>query len=59
MPTGTAGVIVMLLSFALTFIVARTVAKWFWRRRAQQSEEKARAAESRQVRRARERKGRA
>ena len=59
MPTGPVGWIVMLLSLVLTFIVARTLSKWFRRRRADEAQAKARAGESRQVRRARERRGRA
>ena len=53
-----AGAAVMLLTFAVTFVVARTVAKWFWRGRARKSRDAQRAAESRQVRRARERRER-
>ena len=59
MPEGPVGWIAMLFSFAVTFIVARTIAKWFRRKRAQEAQAKAREGESRQVRRARERKGRA
>jgi len=56
MPVGAGGVLVMLMSFVLTFIVARVIAKWFWRNRARKTEERERASESRQVRRARERR---
>ncbi|MBI5277288.1 MAG: hypothetical protein HY854_12585 [Burkholderiales bacterium] len=56
MDVGPVGLVVMLFSFVLTFIVARTVAKWFWSRRDRKVQEKARAAETRQVRRARERR---
>ena len=59
MPEGPVGWAAMLLSFVVTFIVARTIAKWFRRKRASEAQARAREAESRQVRRARERKGRA
>lgn len=58
MPTGPTGWIVMLLSFALTFIVARTLGNKLRSDRKRKAEEKARAAETRQMRRARERRAR-
>ncbi len=57
MPTSLPGIILALATFGVTFIVARTLAKWYRKRHAKRDESVARAAESRQVRRARKRKG--
>lgn len=43
-------------SFALTFLVARTLGRWWRNRSGRKDEEARRAGESRQVRRSRERK---
>jgi hypothetical protein len=51
-----ASVLFALLTFALTFIVARTLSRGWRERRKQKDEERRRAGESRQVRRARERR---
>ena len=59
MPGGIAGTIAMLISFVLTFSVARAISKWFRRRKVQRDLQKSREGESRQVRRARERRNRA
>jgi hypothetical protein len=53
-----AGIAILLVFFAAAFIVARVVAKWFWKRGARRAEESGRVHESRQVRRARERRER-
>lgn len=56
MPSGFGGLLVLLLSSALTFIVARTIANWVRRNRQRKALEEARKGESRQVRRRRERR---
>ena len=54
------GIFFALATFAVTFLVARTLSKRFRNRRSQEKSQReealARAGESRQVRRARERK---
>jgi flagellar biosynthesis/type III secretory pathway M-ring protein FliF/YscJ len=47
--------LIALLSFAVTFIAARSLASWFKRRRARQAEQQAEQTQSRQVRRAKAR----
>jgi flagellar biosynthesis/type III secretory pathway M-ring protein FliF/YscJ len=56
MPSDVSGLLLLLFSFVVTFTIARMAAKWFRRERRRKDEAAARAAESRQVRRARERK---
>lgn len=58
MPTGPEALLVLVMSGAVTFIAARTLSSWWRRRNAQKRVEEALAAESRQVRRARERRER-
>lgn len=50
------GTLLALASFVLTFLVARTLGKRYRSRKAQRELERLRAGESRQVRRARERR---
>ena len=47
-----------LVSFIATFLIARALSKSFRARRARRAEEEARRGQSRQVRRAQQRKGR-
>jgi hypothetical protein len=54
--TQAGGLLFVLLGFALTFIVARTFSRIWRDRRRSLAERAARAGETRQVRRARERK---
>lgn len=56
LPQSLLGTLFALASFVATFLVARHLSKRFRKRREQREETKARAGESRQVRRARERK---
>ena len=51
-------ILVMTLSFGATFVAARLLSRRFRQRRRERDEAARRAGESRQVRRARERKGR-
>jgi len=56
MPSDTAGLLLLVLTSAVTFIAARILSR-NWRRKRREKEESARrAGESRQVRRARERR---
>ena len=55
MPFSLPGFIIAVLSFVATYLVARTLAKWWRARGAMRKDEAVRAGESRQVRRARER----
>ena len=55
MPFSFSGLVIAILSFAATYLVARTPAKLWRARGAKRKGEAVRAAESRQVRRARER----
>lgn len=50
------GTLLVLASFVLTFLVARTLGKRYRARKAQRELERLRAGESRQVRRARKRR---
>lgn len=57
MPTDFAGILLLVLTSAITFTVARLLSRrWRQRRREREAAER-RAGETRQVRRARERKG--
>jgi ABC-type sulfate transport system permease subunit len=58
MPQSLPGILFALTTFVITFIVARTLAKWFRKRKAQREEQAAHVGASRQVRRAKERKKR-
>jgi len=53
-----AGMVLLGVSFAFTFVAARMLSKRFRQRRREREEAARRAGESRQVRRARERRGR-
>lgn len=58
MPTDFASILLLVVTSAVTFTIARLLSR-NWRRRRREKEEQARRAnESRQVRRARERQGR-
>ena len=58
MPSDFASILLLVVTSAVTFTIARLLSR-NWRRRRREKEEQARrAAESRQVRRARERHGR-
>lgn len=58
MPTDFASILLLVVTSAVTFTIARLLSR-NWRRRRREKEEQARRAnESRQVRRARERRGR-
>jgi hypothetical protein len=57
MPSDVGSLLVLLLSFAVTFTVARLLGKRYRAKRRQKEEARSRANETRQVRRARERKG--
>lgn len=59
MPTDIAGTLLLVFTCALTFIVSRTLSRKWRAKRRQREEAQRRAGESRQVRRARERAGRA
>ena len=56
MPSEFAGTLVLVFTCALTFIVARTLSRKWREKRRQKEEAQRRAGESRQVRRARERR---
>jgi flagellar biosynthesis/type III secretory pathway M-ring protein FliF/YscJ len=56
MPTDFAGTLVLVFSCALTFVAARLLSRKWRARRRQKEEAQRRANESRQVRRARERR---
>ena len=56
MPYSLPGILFALTTFVVTFIVARTLSKWLKKRKAGEQQAKALAAETRQMRRARERK---
>lgn len=56
MPTDPGSLLFILLGFALTFLVARVLGAGWRKRRREREDAQARAGESRQVRRARERK---
>lgn len=58
MPTGLPGLLVALMSFLVTFVVARALSRRWRADRERKALDKARRGESRQVRRQRERKGR-
>lgn len=58
MPTGLPGLLVALMSFVVTFMVARALSRRWRADRERKALDKARQGESRQVRRQRERKGR-
>ena len=58
MPTDFASILLLVVTSAITFTVARILSR-NWRKKRREKEEQARrAGESRQVRRARERRGR-
>jgi uncharacterized membrane protein YdjX (TVP38/TMEM64 family) len=58
MPSDFASILLLVVTSAVTFTIARLLSR-NWRRRRREKEEQARRAnESRQVRRARERRGR-
>jgi hypothetical protein len=57
MPTDFASTLVLVFSCVLTFVAARILSRKWRARRRDREEAKRRAAESRQVRRARERRG--
>ncbi len=57
MPTDFASTLVIVLSFVATFTLARVLSRNFRRKRREKEEAARRATESRQVRRARERRG--
>ena len=56
MPTDFAGTLLLVFSCALTFIVARILSRKWREKRRRKEEAERRAGESRQVRRARERR---
>lgn len=58
MPTDPASLLVLLVSVGLAFLLSRLVATRWRSRRKDQAEQAAREGESRQVRRARERRAR-
>lgn len=58
MPTDPASILLILLSFVVTFTLARILGKGWRARRREREIQAARANESRQVRRARERRQR-
>jgi hypothetical protein len=57
MPTDFTSTLVLVFTCALTFLVARLLSRKWRDKRRQKEEAQRRAAESRQVRRARERRG--
>ena len=57
MPTDFASMLLLVLTSAVTFTVARLLSRRFRAKRRARQEEAKRAGESRQVRRARERNG--
>jgi uncharacterized membrane protein YdjX (TVP38/TMEM64 family) len=59
MPSDAVGLLVLLVSSVVTFTLARVLGKRWRDKRKQKQEAQARASETRQVRRARERKGNA
>lgn len=56
MPSDFLGTLVLVLSCAVTFILARTLSRKWREKRREREEAQRRAGESRQVRRARERR---
>ena len=56
MPNDVTGLLLLVLTSAVTFIVARILSRNWRRKRREKEEAQRRAAESRQVRRARERR---
>ncbi|MES2634617.1 MAG: hypothetical protein V4669_16730 [Pseudomonadota bacterium] len=56
MPLSLPAILFALTTFVVTFVVARLLRKWFMKRKAGQMQAQALAAETRQMRRARERK---
>ena len=56
MTPSIASIMFALVSFIITFTVARAIAKWFKKRQMKKDEETAVRSQSRQVRRARARK---
>jgi hypothetical protein len=58
MPTGLPGLLLALMSFLVTFVVARALSRRWRADRERKALDKTRRGESRQVRRQRERKGR-
>ena len=57
MPSDFASILILVLTSAVTFTVARLLSKRFREKRRQREQAERRAGESRQVRRARERQG--
>ena len=57
-PMSTTAVFLVVLSFAATFLLARVLGKGFRQRRAEKAAAEARKGQSRQVRRAHDRKNR-
>jgi hypothetical protein len=57
MPTDFTSILLLVLTSAVTFTVARLLSRRFRARRRERDEAARRAGESRQVRRARERRG--
>jgi len=55
MPIATGSLLAILIGFVITFVVARLLGRAWRARRRDRSEQAARAGETRQVRRARER----
>lgn len=58
MPTDIASILLLVVSSAITFTVARLLSRNWRRKRREKEEAQRRAGESRQVRRARERRAR-
>ncbi len=56
MPYSLPAILFALTTFVITFVVARLLRKWFMKRKAGKMQAEAIAAETRQMRRARERK---
>jgi hypothetical protein len=57
MPTDIASILLLVITSVITFTVARLLSRRFRQRRREREEAQKRAGESRQVRRARERRG--
>lgn len=57
MPSDSTSLLVLVLTSAVTFLVARLLSRSWRKRRREREQAERRAAESRQVRRARERSG--
>jgi len=56
MPTDVFGILILVVTSAITFTVARRLSRGWREKRRQEDEAKRRAGESRQARRARERR---